>query len=41
MKPENECPHSEDAKMQGGKCPFADHCNNDCKYRDTDRRRTA
>jgi len=33
MKPEIECPHSEDAKMQGDKCPFAKHCNHDCKYR--------
>lgn len=32
MKPEIECPHSEDAKMQGGKCPFAGSCNNQCIY---------
>ena len=33
MRPEIECPHSEDAKTQGGKCPFAEHCNYDCIYR--------
>jgi len=33
MRAEIECPHSEDAKMQGGICPFADHCNNDCTYK--------
>jgi len=22
MRPEIECPHSEDAKQQGGKCPL-------------------
>jgi len=32
MRSEIECPHSEDAKMQGGKCPFAKHCNCECIY---------
>jgi hypothetical protein len=31
IKPENERPHSEDAKKKIGNCPFSDHCNNDCK----------
>ena len=33
MKPENECPHSEDAKIRGGICPFAKHCKHNCIYR--------
>ena len=32
MRPEIECPHTEDAKQNSGICPFADHCSCDCKY---------
>jgi len=34
MRAEIECPHTEDAKQNGGICPFADHCNCECKYKE-------